>query len=58
MKIRFGYELIYENSQPTPMLPVVEHPDCQWSDSRITIWIADSDDHVLKLEPDLKRSAS
>jgi len=29
---------------------VVELPEGQWSDSRVTKWIADQDDKVLKLE--------
>jgi hypothetical protein len=29
--------------------PVVEQPTGQWSDSRITIWITDEHDQVLKL---------
>jgi hypothetical protein len=29
--------------------PVVEQPEGQWTDSRLTIWIADEQGHVIKL---------
>jgi hypothetical protein len=30
--------------------PVVEHPTGQWSDSRITTWLADRDGKIIRLQ--------